>query len=483
MESFFTSISEALNPSTQFWTKFSGLNSSSQQEAKIHSGLLITSSKRGDLKEKFFILTQTRLSSIKSPDLLPKKFSVITWKKLELYYKLNTFQDPLEKLSQLEISSSNSKIFIFRLSRQEFYQDFYSTSKESFQEWVNFLSPRLILPSFNQDFSIVQEIGGGSHSTVYLAIHNYTGVKYAIKAINKEDFDQSSRTHDSLANEISIMRKLSHPLIVNLYFIYEDQTHIYFVLDYVPGGNLFQRIIQKGNFSEDSTCKIMKNLLQGLQYIHSLDLIYRDLKPQNILLDSETCDFTLKISNFSLVCETLDSQNHRCGSPGYVAPEILKKKPYTKKADIFSAGIIMFTLLSGRAPFAGKRPGEILLKNKECKIFFQDKYWKNVSKDGIDCLLKLIDADPEFRPYASEALEFVWFKMPLSKRVEQYFGSNSVEDSGISAELMRRMNRVRGKEGAMKMDEDSETVKGAKKVVNNPRNILGRLRVFDSSLG
>lgn len=481
MNSFFSCLDKELNPCYQFWTKVQNPSPNPIKDPEIHSSFLQVLNKTQQLRQKHFILTQSHLFSCKSPEVSPDKFSVISWKSLELYYKANTESNKLEKLTQIEILDKQANCFIFRLIGEYSSKDFYTESKEVFQQWVNVLSTLTVLRSFDNDFSIVQEIGGGSHSTVYLAIHNITGIKYAVKAISKEDFDQSFRTHESLGYEISTMRKLCHPFIVKLYFVYENDQFVYFVLDYLPAGNLFQRIIQKARFSEDSASKIMKNLLQALQYIHSLNLIYRDLKPHNILLSSETCDFSLKLTNFSLVCDSLDNLNHLCGSPGYVAPEILKKKPYSKKADVFSAGIILFTLLSGKAPFVGKKPGEILTKNKECKISFQDKYWKNISKEGIDCVLKLTDSDPEFRPTAAEALEFEWFKIPLSNKVEVVKDPNVGEDSGISAELMRRMNRVRGKEGSNKKED--EEAKGGAKVINNPRNILGRLRIFDSSLG
>jgi serine/threonine protein kinase len=283
--------------------------------------------------------------------------------------------------------------------------------------------------------------------------------------------------------EISIMRKAFHPNIVSLHFIYEDSSNIYFILDYMSGGDLFHRIIMKNRFSENVSSKLMKNLLSALEYLHRKDVIYRDLKPQNILFEREDCDFSIKINNFYLACDASDSQNFRCGSPGYVAPEILKKKPYSKKVDIFSAGVILYTLLSGRAPFAGKKPGEIYLKNKECKIYFQDVYWRNISKEGVDCVLKFTDPDPEFRPTASEALNLNWFKIELSNSVQPQILHASSNDGGISAELMKRMNRVRGAEENKKKEEDQSLSESQRKVLNNnSKNFLSRLRGFDSFL-
>ena len=95
----------------------------------------------------------------------------------------------------------------------------------------------------------------------------------------------------------------------------------------------------------------------------------------------------------------------RCGSPGYVAPEILKNRIYGSQVDVFSVGIMMYILLSGRSPFHGRKPQEVLIQNRECKISFQKKYWKNTSREAMHCVLMLTEPDPKLRPTARQALD------------------------------------------------------------------------------
>ena len=239
---------------------------------------------------------------------------------------------------------------------------------------------------------------------MYLAQDLENHQEYAIKSIKKEVVFSSSRGANSVVSEIEIMRKLMNPVFIKLYRIYENDDFVHLVVDYVEGGDLFHRIQKKERFSEELTSKFMKNMLEGLHYLHSMNIVHRDLKPENILMVSNDLDYEFKICDFGLACEDGDDQALRCGSPGYVAPEILMKKSYNNKVDIFSAGIILFILLSGRAPFYGTTANEILVKNKECRLHFHDKYWKTVSKDGIDLVLKLTDPNPDSRVTAAEAL-------------------------------------------------------------------------------
>jgi serine/threonine protein kinase len=167
------------------------------------------------------------------------------------------------------------------------------------------------------------------------------------------------------------MRYVNHPLVLCIHRVYEDLDHIHLVLDHVPGGELFSRIIKRGKFCEQNAAQFASNLLQALDYLHTNGIVHRDLKPENILMTSETDDTVFQIADFGLATFISNEVlSLRCGSPGYVAPEILKNKSYGTKVDIFSAGIVMYILLSGRAPFPGRAPDEILQRNKEAKIYF-----------------------------------------------------------------------------------------------------------------
>lgn len=136
----------------------------------------------------------------------------------------------------------------------------------------------------------------------------------------------------------------------------------------------------------------MKHLLIALEYLHNRGIVHRDLKPENLILASKDNDYTLKIADFGLASFITKGEYLflRCGSPGYVAPELLEDKGYHQKADIFSAGVIFYVMLTGRPAFPGANVHEILLKNKRCEIAFPAKYWDKISPETKDLVYKML---------------------------------------------------------------------------------------------
>jgi serine/threonine protein kinase len=155
---------------------------------------------------------------------------------------------------------------------------------------------------------------------------------------------------------------------------------VHLVLDYADGGELFKRIIKRGKYSEKTASIIMKKLLETLVYLNENRIVHRDIKPENILLKSEEDDTDFFLADFGLATFVGNpTLQLKCGSPGYVAPEILKGDMYGQAVDVFSCGVLLYILLSGRTPFPGNVAKEVLNKNKECKIHFRKKYWKSIS--------------------------------------------------------------------------------------------------------
>lgn len=146
-------------------------------------------------------------------------------------------------------------------------------------------------------------------------------------------------------NEINIMRRLNHKNIIKMYEVYEGEYHIYIVLELLKGGELFDRIVKKGSYSERDAIILITRLLQALEYIHSKGIMHRDIKPENLILKDEN-SFDLKLADFGLSEFQNKKENlfTRCGTPGYVAPEVLEDKKYNTKCDIFSAGVILYIL-------------------------------------------------------------------------------------------------------------------------------------------
>lgn len=173
-------------------------------------------------------------------------------------------------------------------------------------------------------------------------------------------------------NEINMMRIIDHPNVIKLYEVFETDNHINLVLELLRGGELFDKVVDKGFYTEKDAAGLMKKLLGALDYMHTKGIMHRDLKPENLILANTEDDVEVKIADFGLATYVdIDEQLfRRCGTPGYVAPEILADQPYDHKVDIFSAGVILYILLSGASPFYGDSYNEILLKNKKCEVSY-----------------------------------------------------------------------------------------------------------------
>ena len=150
-----------------------------------------------------------------------------------------------------------------------------------------------------------------------------------------------------MQNELNIMHEIDHPNVIKMYEIYEGEKHFYVVLELLRGGELFKYICDDENFSEKTILELMRNLLQALEYLHAKKIMHRDLKPENIILKNKNGKMSeIVLADFGL-SEHIEKKKFlfkRCGTPGYVAPEILQDEPYDTQADVFSAGIIMYIL-------------------------------------------------------------------------------------------------------------------------------------------
>lgn len=191
-------------------------------------------------------------------------------------------------------------------------------------------------------------IGKGTFAKVILSKRKSDNKEFAVKTFEKKNILSSKsahRTQFGLINEINIMRKLNHPNIINLYEIYEGDYHVYLVLELLKGGELFDHIIKKGHYTEKDASIIIRKLLWALEYIHEKGIMHRDIKPENLILKDED-GVDIKLADFGLSEKEnkKDLLFKRCGTPGYVAPEVLEDKKYDHKCDIYSAGVILYIL-------------------------------------------------------------------------------------------------------------------------------------------
>ncbi|CAG9322751.1 unnamed protein product [Blepharisma stoltei] len=412
MNSIFFSSDRRSNPGKTFWTPFNGTHIPDLAQNLIFAGSLFVMNSSGQLKKRRFILTNSGLyycSNAKSP---PKKMCIISWKTLTIFTEEN------ESRPRLGFSLSSGKIS----------KDFYPVTSVKLQKWVRYLSTVAIATRLQDYYTIIQEAGKGSTATVFLALDRETQQKFAVKSVSKDNLLANKRALPALINEIEIMRVLSHPRLVKLHKIYEDDECVHLILDYMENGDLFGRVTRRGCFPEETALQFIKNLLEVLEYVHSKNIIHRDLKPENILMMDKENDTEFKIADFGLATLSSKDLTLRCGSPGYAAPELLWKNPYGVKVDIFSIGVILYVILTGRAAFYGRNVQEVLLNNRDCNINFYEKHWKNISVEAMNMVVKLTEKDPNLRYSASEALAHPWFlKKEAKKRTLKRASSNFVD--------------------------------------------------------
>mmetsp|Transcript_33013 Transcript_33013/g.32719 ORF Transcript_33013/g.32719 Transcript_33013/m.32719 type:complete len:366 (+) Transcript_33013:60-1157(+) len=358
-----------------------------QTQLEVFKGEIYIKNESNILERSQFMITQNYLVQI-IPNSISRKTS-LDWKIIEPFTEDNG-----------EVTR-----YGFSVGHRGCSQDFYVENEENLDIWINHLSKKGIMTDFENDFAVVKEIGNGSFGTVYLVVSNETSELFAMKSINKHNIGGSVSYLNNLVNEIKFMRSLNHPNIVKLHYVYESPTHIYLLIDYVEGGDLFNRIIKRKVFEEKTAATFAQKFLGVLDYLSSFNIAHRDIKLENILMVSEDNDYDFKLADFGLAADATEKLQLRCGSPGYIAPEVLRKIPYDTKVDVFSAGVILYILLSGKMPFPGKNLQDTIMKNRDCKISFLHPSWKNVSKYGASLVLKLTEPIPNLRPSANEALK------------------------------------------------------------------------------
>ncbi|KAK6636791.1 Ribosomal protein S6 kinase 2 alpha [Polyplax serrata] len=262
--------------------------------------------------------------------------------------------------------------------------------------------------SIQDEYELREEIGRGSYSVCRKCLHRTTKIEYAVKMIDKSKRD--------CQEEIEILLRYGHhPNIITLRDVYEDERYVYLVMVLVRGGELLERILKLRMFSEREAANVMHVIVTTVQYLHQNGVVHRDLKPSNLLYGSEQgnaeslvlCDFgfakQLRAENGLLMTP--------CYTANFVAPEVLKRQGYDAACDIWSLGVILFTLLAGHAPFAAgpaDTPAEILKRISNGKLDLESGNWSCVSNEVKDLVMKMLHEDPHRRPTAAQILQNPW---------------------------------------------------------------------------
>ncbi|KAL3982886.1 Calcium/calmodulin-dependent protein kinase type 1 [Acanthocheilonema viteae] len=250
-------------------------------------------------------------------------------------------------------------------------------------------------------------LGTGAFSKVFLAEQiSEPGFLVAIKCIDKKALKGKE---ESLENEIKVLRKLRHSNIVQLYDTFDEKQYVYLVMELVTGGELFDRIVAKGSFTERDASILMRQVLEAAAFMHENGVVHRDLKPENLLYYDQTEDSKIMISDFGLSkIEESGVMATACGTPGYVAPEVLQQKPYGKAVDIWSIGVITYILLCGYPPFYDENDANLFGQIIRGEYEFDSPYWDEISESAKDFISHLMCCDPEQRYTCHQALAHPW---------------------------------------------------------------------------
>lgn len=276
-------------------------------------------------------------------------------------------------------------------------------------------------------YQVGKEIGRGGFSVVQEGTEKSTGRKVAIKIIDKkkQDVDQLKL----LEREIDIMKKLSHPNIVQLYEVFYTSTNIYLVLEFVSGGELYDQIVARGSFTESDASGIVKQVLSATAHMHQHGIAHRDLKPENLLLSSVKGD-EVKVADFGLSKDVSNATHMStcCGSPSYVAPEVLQGGVYTHQCDVWSIGVILYVLLSGYLPFYGDTQEELFDKILSGTYSFSHKCWDDISPEAKDLLAKMLTVNVSQRITVDGCLNHAWLNQAGKARTTQLQSLVSLRD-------------------------------------------------------
>ena len=266
--------------------------------------------------------------------------------------------------------------------------------------------------NISKEYILGKTLGKGDFSHVRLAIHKDTKQDRAVKIIQKKKVDMKR-----LLAEISIVSKLSHPSIMEVYEVFEDTKKVYIVSEYCKGGELFDIISKKRNFSEKEACIIMEQLLSGICYSHKNGIVHRDLKPENILLEDKSRNLEIKIVDWGYATQMKQRErlHEMDGISYYIAPEVLEGD-YDEKCDIWSCGVILYILLCGYAPFYGENDKEIYNQVLKGEYDFPKEEWQNVSEEAKNLVQKMLEKDTKKRITALDALQDKWFKINKQKK-------------------------------------------------------------------
>ena len=301
---------------------------------------------------------------------------------------------------------------------------------------------------FFAEYRLCDELGSGSTSTVYRCVRKKDEVSFACKVIEKQPVKGEAYAHllQQFAEEVKVLGLLHHPNIIHLVDSFESADRIYVVTELMRGGELFDFVVDRGTLNEEDASTIVRSICSAVAYMHSQNVIHRDIKMENLLLvnkevENQRFDFSkVKIIDFGLSKLMPDGSGPTAsflGTKGYIAPEMLQRCKYGKSVDVWACGVIVFVLLCGCLPFGnGNDPIENTQSAAQEKFSLRFPTWaSNLSDSAKDLLRKLLDVNPKTRITAEEAMSHPWV---VGSTVAPRNALLSAKEMGSQRDLLRQ---------------------------------------------
>lgn len=329
----------------------------------------------------------------------------------------------------------------------------------TFQTFLNRVSGQPESYKLKSEYKFGKTLGAGTFGIVKRATHIPTGEEVAVKIILKKNLHGNEQM---VIDELQMLQSLHYPHIVAFKSWFESREKYYIVTQLATGGELFDRICDYGKFTEKDGVTTIREILDAISYLHNRNIVHRDLKPENLLYLTPAPDSSLVLADFG-IAKSLKDPNQKltsmAGSFGYAAPEVLLGTGHGKPCDIWSLGVITYTILSGYSPFRAETIDDFLAEVEDTGfLVFHERYWKTISPQAKEFISSMLNPNPEKRPTANELLNHPWIADEKAANATENLlpnirvGFNARQKLRKGIEAVRLANRI----AALKLDELEE---------------------------